>query len=204
MLLVVAAVTVIPSVSPSWRPAQELTTDLAAARVSYIEYDRGSGMVRWVVDQVRWREADVPPPPDVDQQTASKVSGDVWVEQQIEASGRHVTLVTVQDGGPRLWTLRVPWAPLRYAAIAVCALTLIQMLASGGHRVANRWAWFWMFSIGQVGALLYLLREPVPLWRSEVADTGRAPMGGGFGFLFAIGLAIATAIVGSAVALALR
>jgi hypothetical protein len=97
-----------------------------------------------------------------------------------------VRLNTATDDRPGVLPLRVPWAPLRYAAGAVWLLTLVHMLAQGGHRVANRWAWFWMFTIGQVGALLYLLREPTPLWRAELLDTDSAPIRGGVGFGYAV------------------
>jgi hypothetical protein len=115
-----------------------------------------------------------------------------------------VRLNTATDDRPGVLPLRVPWAPLRYAAIAVWLLTLVNMLSRGGHRVANRWAWLWMFTIGQIGAALYLLREPVPLWRSELVDSGRAPIRGGFGFLYAIGLSIVAGLVGTGIALLLR
>ncbi|TWS20158.1 hypothetical protein FK529_08525 [Tsukamurella asaccharolytica] len=40
----------------------------------------------------------------------------------------------------------------------------------------TRWAWFWMFVIGQVGALLYLVLEPTPLWRRDPAAGGIEPV----------------------------
>jgi hypothetical protein len=205
LVLVLAALTVIPSLSPPWRPVGDLTGDLAAGRVNYVEYQANTATVRWVVDYVRWRQADInSPPPGVDNQAPWQNRGEVWLEQQIAASGSRVRLNTATDDRPGVLPLRVPWAPLRYAAIAVWLLTLVNMLSRGGHRVANRWAWLWMFTIGQIGAALYLLREPVPLWRSEVVDSGRAPIRGGFGFLYAIGLSIVAGLVGTGIALLLR
>jgi hypothetical protein len=71
------------------------------------------------------------------------------------------------------------------------------MLGTGRHRYANRWAWFWLFTVGQVGAVLYLILEPRPIWRpaSRTAPTGRSPMGGGSGFLLSILLSITAFIV---------
>ncbi|WP_019203302.1 hypothetical protein [Tsukamurella sp. 1534] len=49
--------------------------------------------------------------------------------------------------------------------------TFLAMLSSR-PRWGNRWAWFWMFVIGQVGVLLYLLVEPAPLWRRQHDEHG--------------------------------
>ena len=195
VVLLLAAATVLLSLSPAWASADAFTGDLAAGRVDYVEYDQQSRTIYWVTDQVRWHTADVPPPPG---------QGQAWVEQQIAASGHPVAVAYVDNNGPREWIVRVPWAPLRYAVIAVWLLALVHMVARGGHRVANRWAWFWMFTIGQVGALLYLLREPVPLWRAELPDTGRAPIRGGMGFIYAVLYAFAVGALSIAVSYALR
>jgi hypothetical protein len=204
LVLILAGVTVIASLAPPWRPIEDFTADLSAGRVSYVEYQSDSGDIRWVSDWVRWRQATIALPQDPDAEGSWRNSHRAWLEQQISASGHGVRLVEVQNNGPREWPFRVPWPPLRYAAVAVWVLALLHMLSAGGHRVANRWAWFWMFTFGQIGAPLYLLREPVPLWRSELGDTGRAPTRGGVGFLNAILLSIVTGIVGIAIAFALR
>ncbi|MGX9297572.1 hypothetical protein [Tsukamurella paurometabola] len=62
------------------------------------------------------------------------------------------------------WPFRIPtWFG---TAVAIAwVLTFLAMLTSR-PRWGNRWAWFWMFTIGQVGAPLYLLLEPRPLWHS--------------------------------------
>jgi hypothetical protein len=57
-----------------------------------------------------------------------------------------------------------------------------------------------MFTIGGAGALLYLLLEPEPLWRSrqQTLQADR-PIGGGRGLLWAFGLAIAVAALGQVI-----
>ncbi len=69
-------------------------------------------------------------------------------------------------------------------------LALLIMLGST-PRLGNRWAWLWLLTVGQVGALLFLLLEPRPLWFA--AGRRPAPRGrlsGGWGFLAAIGLGL--------------
>ena len=206
VVLLLAAATVLLSLSPAWASADAFIGDLAAGRVDYVEYDQQSRTIYWVTDQVRWRAADVPAPLVPGGSGGYQTSGQeqAWVEQQIAASGHPVAVAYVDNNGPREWIARVPWAPLRYAAVAAWLLALVQMVARGGHRVANRWAWFWMFTIGQVGALLYLLREPVPLWRAELPDSGRAPIRGGLGFIYAVLYSFAVGALSIAVSYALR
>jgi hypothetical protein len=58
-------------------------------------------------------------------------------------------------------------------------------------RYANRWAWFWMFTFGQVGAILFLLLEPRSLWYGTQPQPPRAVrMSGGNGCVTSIGLAV--------------
>ncbi|GAT70133.1 hypothetical protein PS9374_05813 [Planomonospora sphaerica] len=59
-------------------------------------------------------------------------------------------------------------------------------------RLGNRWAWFWLFTAGQFGALLFLLLEPRPLWFGpEREPAPRKRWDGGTGCLFSIGLGLA-------------
>ena len=84
--------------------------------------------------------------------------------------------------------------------------TFIVMLGSV-PRWGNRWAWFWMFVVGQIGVLLYLLVEPRPLWKEQhaAAETiAREPVPteritGGVGCVSAIVTGIAAAFLATAV-----
>jgi hypothetical protein len=58
--------------------------------------------------------------------------------------------------------------------------------------------------VGQVGVLLYLLREPVPLWRGELRRSGPPPVRGGVGFAQALLLGIASSALATGVAYLLR
>jgi hypothetical protein len=213
VVLVLAILTVVTSWAAPRRSTEDLSADLAAGRVTYVEYASGTRTVRWVVDLVLWRQAQLPAQPDVpadgNPTNGSTANGNTangntangtaqgsdvtWLEQQITASGHPVRLAEFDGTSRRLWLQYVPWPPLAFAAAAVWLLTLIHMLAAGGHRVANRWAWFWMFTFGQLGAVPYLLFEPVPLWRSQLPVTGRRPIGGGMGLVYSVLLGFAGA-----------
>lgn len=216
VVLLLAALSVAGSALPGWRGTDDLIADLAAGRVTYIEYVPVRDTVRWVDDQVRWRQALIAAPPG--ETPGQPVLGreEEWVRDRIEASGHPVDLVVRNSTGVgwELWLLWVPSTPLRAAATVVWLLTLVHMLTRGGHRFANRWAWFWLFAIGQSGALLYLLCEPAPLWtglgrRAAPGRTGRAakpstPIRGGTGFAYAVLLAFCSGVLSLGVAVLLR
>ena len=68
----------------------------------------------------------------------------------------------------------------------------LTMLFTRDHPYANRWAWFWLFTVGggAAGPLLYLWKEPEPLrlrrWRPKARRlVPREPMTGGTGCLWA-------------------
>lgn len=62
------------------------------------------------------------------------------------------------------WPFGIPtW--FGYLVAGTWLIAFLTMLSSR-PRYGNRWAWFWLFTIGQVGAPLYLILEPLPLWRA--------------------------------------
>jgi hypothetical protein len=74
-------------------------------------------------------------------------------------------------------------------SVEVVALALFGlMLTTRDHRYANRWAWFWMFTnpLGMLG-YLWLEKRPFPPPRPSRAE---APIGGGVGFCYALGLSV--------------
>ncbi|GAA3588777.1 hypothetical protein GCM10022419_083930 [Nonomuraea rosea] len=75
-------------------------------------------------------------------------------------------------------------------------------------RLANRWAWFWLFTVGQIGAVLYLMLEPRPLWRGPGEGGSRAKRvdgvrGCGYSILLAIAWSLAAMGLGRLAGLAL-
>jgi hypothetical protein len=62
-------------------------------------------------------------------------------------------------------------------------------------RLANRWAWFWLFTVGQVGAVLYLVLEPRPLWQGPGEGLTRDKrVDGGSGCAYSIILGIVSGL----------
>jgi cytochrome b561 len=91
-----------------------------------------------------------------------------------------------------------------WLATAAWLVTFVVMLANRETRYANRWAWFWLFTHGLAGALIYLWLEPRPLWSRRGTD--RDPerrMRGPAGFLSAIMLAVVVSLLTVAVRAAL-
>ena len=93
---------------------------------------------------------------------------------------------------PGSWFLRweTPFGWFQ-ALVAVSALAMFGvMLACGGHRYANRWAWTWLFLSSPLGVLayLYLERRPFP---PVLPARAKPPIGGLTGFFLALPAAIA-------------
>lgn len=64
------------------------------------------------------------------------------------------------------------WAPQWWGNV-IGALWLVMFFAmiASRPRYGNRWAWFWLFTVGEIGVFLYLLLEPTPLWRPRFRDS---------------------------------
>jgi hypothetical protein len=94
-----------------------------------------------------------------------------------------------------IWTLRVPDF---YGWLVELAwiISFVTMLRTKEHRVGNRWAWFWLFTLGQIGAVLYLFLEPRSLWRG-VGSQEPLPnrLGGGRGLILSFCVPAAIAVV---------
>jgi hypothetical protein len=150
--------------SPSSRTLEQFRGVVLAGEVDRVNYQAADSgelvSLRWsesplVWHQVEGRMADLEGP-----YTTARLMADMsrvfvppfLVREQVESSRRGVFPDWPFDipGG---WWIAASWA-----------LVFFAMLCST-PRLANRWAWFWLFTVGQVGALLYLMLEPRPLWR---------------------------------------
>ncbi|MBO3750724.1 hypothetical protein J5X84_31995 [Streptosporangiaceae bacterium NEAU-GS5] len=125
--------------------------------------------------------------------------GDDYTEKDLltAASGIHPELHVQQSGHGGLfpdWPFNVP-AGIGWVAGAAWVVTLLLMLNTPEPRYANRWAWFWMFTVGQAGAILFLLLEPRSLWYGTQPQAPRPTrMSGGNGCLTSILLGIVTSV----------
>ncbi|WP_238009875.1 hypothetical protein KZZ52_14910 [Dactylosporangium sp. AC04546] len=196
LVLLAGGGSVVLAAFPDERSEQDLVADLDAGRVTHLEYQRDSGVVNWSVDGWRWRQARLAPHPPTINMSAADPNLQ-WLQQRIEASGDDVTLNVRVAGQREWWPSRVMWSPLQGLTVLAWAGTFVLMLATPRHRYGNRWAWFWLFTIGQVGAPLYLLLETRPLWRDRAwsARTPANPVSGGVGCLWSILLPIAASLV---------
>jgi hypothetical protein len=204
LVLLAGAVNALAVSHPQQRSSEELVADLAAGRVKHLAYDDGTNDISWSTDWWRWQVTTAPhdvliraepalgiPPVDPSLR---------WLYRQVDASGKHLP-VHVSASSPRrdYWLGQVAWPPLRLVTAIVWLVTLGVMLMTARHRYANRWAWFWLFTVGQVGALLYLVLEPRPIWRPAARPApDRTPITGGTGFLWSLVLSV---VVGIAVVL---
>jgi hypothetical protein len=202
LMLAVGAATAVASLRPAERHEADLIADLSAGRVTYLEYEGSDRRVRWMDGWWRWRQTKLLSwnANGAGGSSADQPQGDAaleWLNRQIDASGHPVGLRFREVREPGWWLNRVEWGPLRTATLAAWVVTFLLMLGRSRHRYANRWAWFWLFTFGQAGALLYLVLEPQPIWRprSWPPRTGRAPVRGGTGLIWSILLSIAVGLV---------
>ncbi|MFF0573134.1 hypothetical protein [Streptosporangium saharense] len=97
------------------------------------------------------------------------------------------------------WPFEIPSLLGMWWIGAAWVLTLLIMLGSTPW-LANRWAWFWLFGVGQLGAIAFLILEPRPLWyRYDRRPRQRGRIWGGLGCL----MSVATSLVAGGIALAL-
>lgn len=205
--LAAGAVSAAGSLRVSHRQEADLAADLAAGKVSYAEYDSATHQVRWVDGWWSWRQAVVDNregQPAADSGPGATDADESWLYERVAGSPRSVSMQIRNDAGtpPGRWLDRITWGPLRWAATLAGWLTLLLMLSRRDHRYANRWAWFWLFVIGQApGLLLYPLLEPWPLWRRPWRPgSPRVPIRGGAGFGWSLLLALAIGVAGAGVA----
>ncbi len=94
-----------------------------------------------------------------------------------------------RGGQSGFWPAWLGEVPHRYGQVVQAAwvMALVVMLFSR-PRLANRWAWFWLFTVGQIGAPLFVLLESRPIWSAldPVPPRVVRPVEGGTGCGLAI------------------
>jgi hypothetical protein len=188
LVLLAGAVSVAVAALPSTRPESDLTRDIAAGRITYLDYDEQTRDVRWVTGRWHWHETTlVTWQAGADRSSSTGDPAMTWLLQRIDESGHFVSVRIHRTHNRSLWPSEIIWDRLQIATMAAWIGTFLLMLGTTRHRYANRWAWLWLFTFGQVGALLYLVLEPQPIWRPRSwPPRGRPPIGGGSGFLGSI------------------
>ncbi|MDP9848026.1 hypothetical protein [Streptosporangium lutulentum] len=208
MLLVVllwgALITVL-SLNPVPRTQAEFRAAADAGRITVVEFREQEGdlsYLRWTEGPLVWRWIS---PRPLSGDSATYTTEDL--RRELGDDSVRVTGIRNDSGDfPPRWPFEVPaLAGVNWVAVAG-VLTFLIMLGST-PRLGNRWAWFWLFTVGQVGAILFLLLEPRPLgFRPGAPSTPSSRLSGGFGFLTAIGVSMiaagVTALLGQLVGLA--
>lgn len=108
-------------------------------------------------------------------ETGARVDEGAEIIRAAERSGVDVDIVG------EVMSTGFTWSPHGTGAF----VALVLLVGGTAPRLATRWAWFWLWYCVPFTALLYLLLEPVPLWRRG-APPARRRLTGGWAFLLAI------------------
>ncbi len=121
----------------------------------------------------------------------SVTDGSVPVRQAAAAAG--VAVVDVPDGGGT----GVPsgnFLGIGVLAVVATLAALVLLVAGPQPRLATRWAWFWLSGLYPL-ILLFVLLEPVPLWRSASSTAPARRLTAGWAFLVVLVL-VALSLLG--------
>ncbi|MEV8638322.1 hypothetical protein AB0395_42385 [Streptosporangium sp. NPDC051023] len=202
LILLFGALVVALSVSPTPRTLSDFRSSLTAGRVSVVSYrvtpgERGGEILdlRWSEGPLIWHRGDRAP-------ISGTPDGYTLERLMADAGPSWARVVQEEERGFGWWYARWPFGvPAQLGLWWVGAAWVVTFLIMVGStpRLGNRWAWFWMFGAGQVGALAFLLLEPRPLWyRYGRRPPPRSRVEGGLGCLLSV--VTATAAVAAAVA----
>ena len=102
LALLAGAASIVGSMQPSHRPESDLTRDIAAGRVTYLDYEVSGHEVRWVTGWWRWHETTLVTWDTGADQTANGDPALDWLNRQVDASG-HFIPVQVRTGQDSKW-----------------------------------------------------------------------------------------------------
>ncbi|WP_405088405.1 hypothetical protein [Microbispora sp. NBC_01389] len=184
VILLWGAFLTVLSIFPRESTVAEFEAALRADQVTCVIVFNGDPVrLRWSAGPLLWY--------DVDRVTnAARVRRDLVRESEV-ADQRPLVIWrwTSDHDNPHYpsWPFQVPFpgAPSIVGSAWLAALFI--MLGAGPPRWGNRWAWFWLFWMGEVGAILFLLLEPRSLWYGlQSQQPIPRPMRGGHGCVLSI------------------
>ncbi|WP_203884269.1 hypothetical protein [Planotetraspora kaengkrachanensis] len=178
------------SANPRDRSAADFQAALRAGQVTYVIYEHGGedGDVRglrWSTGSLFWYRVKGLTEP-------TRRRPDLMIDPGTTASRPVVRWVSSKDArfGPfPNWPFKVPVPSVDWLVKVAWIAAFVIMIGTARPRLGSRWAWFWLFTIGEIGAILFLFFEPRALWRG-LGPQEPAPrrMSGRYGCLAAIGL----------------
>ncbi|MEU6425030.1 hypothetical protein ABZ860_03970 [Microbispora sp. NPDC046973] len=183
VLLWGALVTVL-SMTPRERTLADFHAALRAGQVTYVIYYGTPVDLRWSTGPLFWYHAD---------RSANGAYTPRTLLSDLNATvpRPEARLAHRRQGFFSGWPFRVPFHGATWLVGGAWIAALLTMIGTGRPRLGNRWAWFWLFTAGEVGAMLFLLLEPRSLWRGlEPQDPVLNPMGGGRGCMLALCLGL--------------
>ncbi|MGW4641290.1 hypothetical protein ACWEN6_22390 [Sphaerisporangium sp. NPDC004334] len=189
------------SVNPPLRPLGEFRAALRAGEVSYVIAE-GSGRVlrdlRWSSGTLFWSRA-ILPVPGTSGYSQTDLNADLSVVYGPPPVDWRIGPQNGRGFLPR-WPFHVPVPYGSWPVGAAWVLALLGMLSVERPRAGNRWAWFWLFTVGRVGAILFLVLEPRPLWRPfDDLPPPSSRLGGGRGCLLSLVMSVISAVAAYAV-----
>lgn len=163
--------------TPAHRTVDDLFAALEAREVTQltVERPRTSGVVTGSYE-VEWEGRGRPGHAyyDYSTETGARVDEGAEIIRAAERSGAQVSVTEPLVTGTT-WQLH-----------GVGALVALLLLIGGtAPRLATRWAWFWLMWSVPPAALVFVLVEPVPLWRRGAPPATRR-LTGGWAFLLAV------------------
>ncbi|WP_432929360.1 hypothetical protein ACQPZZ_04905 [Microbispora sp. CA-135349] len=194
LLLVVllwGALVSVLSAIPRDRTLADFHTALRAGQVTYVIYAGTPMDLRWSTGPLFWHR--VERGPDM-AYTPRELMRD------LDATVPRPEARLMQPRGAYFsgWPFHVPVRGAAWPVGGAWIAALFIMLGTARPRVGNRWAWFWLFTVGEVGAMLFLLLEPRSLWRGlEPQEPALNPMGGGRGCVLALCLSLLAPVLAS-------
>ncbi|WP_062429063.1 hypothetical protein [Herbidospora daliensis] len=193
LVLLAGAVLVSATFRPSARTLDQFRFALSSGEVDRVTW-RGDGKSMWLLtwseSPLVWHE--------VQSHGLRDAKGPYTIKRLNADAARNLVVPSIvqlddrRGGSPFApdWVFRFPGGTnLWWLATAWIAAFLLMVYSR--PRLGNRWAWFWLFTVGEIGALVYLVLEPRVLWQGPGEGPAHARrMSGGTGCLVSILLAI--------------
>ncbi|MFC0864038.1 hypothetical protein ACFHYQ_17215 [Sphaerimonospora cavernae] len=189
------------SETPRDRAVADFQAALRTGRVTYVIYKGDNSHLnglRWSTSPLLWYRLTDPwnltyTKHDLQRELSTELPNTARAGPVVRDVSAHNNRTGLFPG----WPFRVPVPHLSWTVRFAWIVTFLIMLGTARPRIGNRWAWFWLFTVGQIGAVMFLFSEPRPLSYGlepqRSAHTGQ--MGGGQGCAMAIGLSFVVSVI---------